>query len=209
MLVWGLTWGEVRPDGVEKVFPREVCSGEVVFTKNWDAEKQNETRIILRQKYTFLTKISHNVVWSIRTASGRPCRRRCVSRWSRSESCWGTPGSWEGVGRTRRWPLTCWSCWERRARRKAAWAAAPPPGETPVVNIHRIVFTSSVCLRLFVCVFREWLYIQSPGTQVSGCSCCRSHRARHRCRRRRGDEGNPRDVTEAWSSPAKGTANIQ
>lgn len=46
-----------------------------------------------------------------------------------------------------RWPLTSWSCWEPWARRKAAWAAAPLAGETPVVNIHNDYIIRSDIIR--------------------------------------------------------------
>lgn len=43
VLFCGHTWGEVGPDGAEHVLPHKVCSSVVVFTKNWNTEKQNET----------------------------------------------------------------------------------------------------------------------------------------------------------------------
>lgn len=165
--------------------------------------------MILKKSINSSKKWAYCVEKSTHTAFGRPGRRRCVCVVGWSGSSWGRPSSCGGGGQTKRWPLTSWSCWEQWARRKAAWAAAPPPGETPAVNTHSNVIISSICVCIPVCMCLCVRYIRSPGTTVSACSCCRSHRALHRCRQRQGDGGNPQELMGAWSSTARGTADIK
>lgn len=65
------------------------------------------------------------------------------------------------------------------------------------------------CMRSRCASRARAVYIRPPGTSESACSRRRGRRAVRRCRRRRGDGGNPQDVMAGWSSPTGRQAQTQ